>query len=742
MKRRGFWSILCVILLTLIMAVPVLAAEGKMNVAVLCVSDDAKVSAQSLEQRLKKNKLPYWRYNKTVSLYSDEDNSPTTKEKVDSVLDSAFGNSTGQDINYLFIAGHGYNGSLDPKIMNYYETGLIMDVNAGAKKGVYKFTDLVGKLTGYKGQFVVVMDTCYSQNFVTRAFEKYPTHIGRFTILCSADEGKQSWGVVGQAFISKLVKLLKYNEKTSIYPGDENGNGFFTVGELEDTLGKGVSGYHVYGSRNTDLFQFGYVKMSKKSLNFNLEDTTSYKLGKYAKKYSCTSKQKIKWKSSNSSVVSVDKNGKLTLKKDGTATITAYIADAKGNMCLGSEAKCTVKVVKPKITLNKTAVTLYKDETAKLIATVTGTKKKVTWKSSKSSVVSVKNGKITAKKPGTAKITAKAGKVSASCKVTVKKPTITLKPTSKTIEVGSSFNIKATVKGKSKTVKWSTSNKNAVTVSGGTVYGKKVGTATIKAQANGVTAKCKITVKKTELPKMNKSEVKLIVGYGENLYVTIANNPKKYISQADWYTSNPKVVYVDETNGRITGIGAGTATITAKLNGKSCTCKVTVTAVKERKEVTSFLKQDIHNVAKTTNAGGVGINSYGLRNDGFSHYCDAEWQYRAMYKYYTGINDYENKSAYEAASFPIRFEAFDTGSVALIETTYGDDYTYAGLFRGMYEEDMSNMLSAHGYKWKSFVGNQNKYSSLNGDGYRIIAETENGKVTEITIYRTDYDYYS
>lgn len=55
--------------------------------------------------------------------------------------------------------------------------------------------------------------------------------------------------------------------------------------------------------------------------------------------------------------------------------------------------------------------------------------------------------------------------------------------------------LKATVTGKSKTVTWSSSNKDVATVtSGGKVSAKKTGKTTITAKANGKTASCTLTV--------------------------------------------------------------------------------------------------------------------------------------------------------------------------------------------------------------------------------------------------------
>ena len=126
----------------------------------------------------------------------------------------------------------------------------------------------------------------------------------------------------------------------------------------------------------------------------------------------------VTFKSSKKSVISVDKNGVITAKKPGTATITAKAGSKKATI------KITVKQPATDITLNKTEVTIKKGKTFKLKATLTpkNSTDKVTYKSSKSKVASVsKKGVIKAKKKGTTTITVKtsSGK-KAKCKVTVK----------------------------------------------------------------------------------------------------------------------------------------------------------------------------------------------------------------------------------------------------------------------------------------------------------------------------------
>lgn len=135
------------------------------------------------------------------------------------------------------------------------------------------------------------------------------------------------------------------------------------------------------------------------------QKTTALKIKKQSKDDTV-----LKWSSSDTTVVSVDKKtGKLTAKKTGTATITL-------KMKSGVTAKCTVKVQKKpvnttKLSLKESKLTLKKGKTYELNAArmpITANDK-LTWKSSKPSIVKVDSkGKITALKKGTAVITVKS----------------------------------------------------------------------------------------------------------------------------------------------------------------------------------------------------------------------------------------------------------------------------------------------------------------------------------------------
>ena len=126
------------------------------------------------------------------------------------------------------------------------------------------------------------------------------------------------------------------------------------------------------------------------------------------------------WTSSNDAVATV-KDGGVTAKSEGTATITAACGSAK--------AECVVTVLPPilatGVTLDKAALKLYEGDAAKLTATVepeNTTDKTIVWTSSDNAVATVKDGAVTAVKAGTATITAACGETKATCAVTVKAP--------------------------------------------------------------------------------------------------------------------------------------------------------------------------------------------------------------------------------------------------------------------------------------------------------------------------------
>ena len=188
----------------------------------------------------------------------------------------------------------------------------------------------------------------------------------------------------------------------------------YTVRCINSSANKFTSGYDSKGVTVTTSVKPS-VKLDKTNLTLTKGKT-------YTLKTAVTGTNKaVSWSSSNSSVASVDKNGKVTAKTKGTATITAKVdgVSASCKVTVNESAKTTIK-------LDKTKVTLGAGEPCALKATVNPSQK-VTWTSSNPKLVKVdSNGKLTVTNDifnyfeveQTVKITAKAGNATATCTVT------------------------------------------------------------------------------------------------------------------------------------------------------------------------------------------------------------------------------------------------------------------------------------------------------------------------------------
>ena len=244
------------------------------------------------------------------------------------------------------------------------------------------------------------------------------------------------------------------------------------------------------------------------------------------------------------------------------------------------------------VTLNKTSLEMIAGSAETGTATLTAdvgpeyaSDKTLFWLTSNEKVATVDDdGKVTAVGSGEAKITATAGGKTATCtvKVTVLVTGITLDETELDLTVDDdpvTLVAKVTPEGATdKTVTWSSSNDRVATVdANGKVKAVGNGEAKITAKAGDKTATCKvlvstlasgITLDRTELSmKVGDSPVTLVAK------VTPASTSDKSVT---WRSSNEKVATVD-SNGKVTPIGNGEATITAEANGYTATCTVKVT---------------------------------------------------------------------------------------------------------------------------------------------------------------------
>ncbi|MCI9532585.1 MAG: hypothetical protein HFH38_12815 [Lachnospiraceae bacterium] len=193
-----------------------------------------------------------------------------------------------------------------------------------------------------------------------------------------------------------------------------------------------------------------------------------------------------KFKSSKSSIASVDGNGVILAKKPGSATITVTVDK--------TSATCKVTVRQPKVTLSRNTASLYRKGRIKLSVSSTS-KSTPKWKSNKKSVATVdNNGWVTAVKNGRATITVTVDNVSKACEITVKKPEIRFGKDSVSLQVGQSFHAKVTVSSKNKP-EYSSSNTNVASVDEhGKITAKSKGRAYIYAKEDGTKERMTVTV--------------------------------------------------------------------------------------------------------------------------------------------------------------------------------------------------------------------------------------------------------
>lgn len=212
---------------------------------------------------------------------------------------------------------------------------------------------------------------------------------------------------------------------------------------------------------------------------------------------------------------------------------------------------------------------------------------KIMWKVSSPTILGVtQRGYVTGLKAGSAYVYATYNGRTYKCKVTVKADLskVFLNKKSITMNEGDLYNIVlfnasgATYRSSNPSVASVTKNSDSANSSSCTVNAKKAGTATITVKYAGKSFTCRVTVNKKTKPEINIDAAELNVGETLNLKLQNASG------SITWRTSNYRVAKVSST-GKVTGVAAGKATITAQNNGKKYTCTITVKNTVKRSEM-------------------------------------------------------------------------------------------------------------------------------------------------------------
>lgn len=277
-------------------------------------------------------------------------------------------------------------------------------------------------------------------------------------------------------------------------------------------------------------------------------------------------------------------NGIVYGKKAGETDLKVWTDNGKYDMC-----RVIVYENKPTSIDLPSTLSLEVGKSKTLTPTVEPSDATYTlsWSSSNTSVATVsQSGVVTAKATGATIITVRTdnGK-SDDCLVTVTQsavsPTsVSVTPTSLSLEVNQTANLTATVYPSNATTSltWSSSNTNVSRVSNGIVTAVGAGSCVITVKtSNGKSATCNVTVAE---PVVNPTSVyvspsSLSLELNETADLTATVYPSNATTSLAWSTSNSSVAKV--SNGKVTAVGAGTCKITVKTsNGKSASCNVTV----------------------------------------------------------------------------------------------------------------------------------------------------------------------
>ncbi len=319
------------------------------------------------------------------------------------------------------------------------------------------------------------------------------------------------------------------------------------------------------------------------------------------------------WESSDEGIATVDTNGVVTGVALGTATITATSHN-------GIEKQCEVTVTNPtnavtvapavegqtEVAVGEemalTAVAYGKDGTTDEVA------QDFTWTTSNSAVATVEKGEdgnaatVTGVKAGTATITAVTtdgsgirGKYTVTVIVAVKDFTI---PETARVVVGEDVTLTLSVSPSNAThdsrgdFAWTSSDEKVATVdANGIVTGVALGTATITVTShNGIEKQCEVTVTN---PTNTVTVSPAVAGQaevcvGEEMVLTAVAYGKDgttddVAQDFAWTSSSSAIATVEKDedgNGVVTGVKAGTVTITAATtDGSGISGKYTITVI-------------------------------------------------------------------------------------------------------------------------------------------------------------------
>lgn len=382
------------------------------------------------------------------------------------------------------------------------------------------------------------------------------------------------------------------------------------------------------------------------SMNLYVNGTSTFSLKPTIMPANTTIQNKVTYSSSNSKVATVDTNGTVTAHASGSATITATTENGKSDSCT-----VTVRTTPAQITFDTNTKYLKQGASMNLKANISpanaDVQNRVSWTSSNANIVSVDNaGNLLARQPGTVTITAKTeNNKSATIQIIV--PNLSMKINHSTLDLTTlpTTNIVNQNSQNIGKLSYASSNNKIATVdSNGKVTGVSNGNTTIIVTESNTNTQTSIpvTVKtSTRSLSLNATAASLDI-VNTTFQLSATHSPATVTSKAiTWSSSNTKVATVN--NGKITRVGSGTATITAKANdGSNKTASCTVT-VKQEKMIICGASTVVQLAGRRTCSTKTGvysnINFYSTYGYTVRSTNDWDKKYYSSFKAHTGKND-------------------------------------------------------------------------------------------------------